>query len=118
MPDAEKKETPELADMACVPCAGGVPPFTPEEIQRYLTRLEGWEVVDNHHLTKEYRFTNFVEALAFVNRVGDLAEEVGHHPDLHLAWGQVGVEIWTHKINGLSDSDFIFSAKCDRLLAG
>ena len=106
-----------LAEMACVPCAEGVPPLKPEEIARLLPRLEGWEVVEEHHLTKTYRFSNFAEALAFVNRVGDLAETVGHHPDLHLAWGRVGVEIWTHKINGLSESDFVFSAKCDRLFA-
>ncbi len=103
--------------MACVPCAGGVPPLVPEEIARLLPRLEGWEAVENHHLAKAYRFGNFAEALAFLNRVGELAEAVGHHPDLHLAWGKVGVEIWTHEIDGLSESDFVFSAKCDRLFA-
>ncbi len=114
-PPAEGAEA--LADMACVPCAGGVPPLEPEEIARLLPRLEGWEAVENHHLAKAYRFSNFAEALAFVNRVGELAESVGHHPDLHLAWGKVGVEIWTHKIDGLSESDFVFSAKCDRLFS-
>ena len=67
-----------------------------------------------HHLSKTYQFKNFVDALAFVNRVGELAEENFHHPDLYLAWGKVGVEIWTHKIDGLTESDFIFAAKCDR----
>lgn len=112
---ASAQGTAELADMDCIPCAGGVPPLEPEEIQRLLPRLEGWQVVDDHHLSRAYKFANFVDALAFVNRVGELAESVGHHPDLHLAWGKVGVEIWTHKINGLSESDFVFSAKCDRL---
>lgn len=104
-----------LADQACVPCKGGIPPLKPGEITPLLAQLEGWQAVEAHHLSKEYSFPNFVEALAFVNRVGELAESVGHHPDLHLAWGKVRMEIWTHKINGLSTSDFIFSAKADQL---
>ena len=104
-----------LAEQECIPCKGGIPPLKPDEIERLLTQLEGWQAVEAHHLSKEYGFKNFAEALAFVNRVGELAESVGHHPDLHLAWGKVRVEIWTHKINGLSTSDFIFSAKADRL---
>ena len=71
-------------------------------------------MMGEHHLSKTYQFKNFVDALAFVNRVGELAEENFHHPDLYLAWGKVGVEIWTHKIDGLTESDFIFAAKCDR----
>ncbi len=117
MSDAATGTAPALAERQCIPCAGGTPPLTPEEVGPLLAQLEGWEVVDNHHLTKQYKFRNFAEALAFVNRVGELAEEEGHHPDLHLAWGKVGVEIWTHKIDGLSESDFVFSAKCDRLFA-
>lgn len=76
---------------------------------------EGWEVVENHHLRKPYKFKNFQEALAFTNRVGELAEEIGHHPEIALGWGRVVLEIWTHKIDGLAESDFIFAAKCDEL---
>jgi 4a-hydroxytetrahydrobiopterin dehydratase len=75
----------------------------------------GWNVVDGHHLEKEFRFGNFVEALGFVNRLGGLAEEQAHHPDLHLAWGRVRVEIWTHKIDGLTESDFVWAAKAEAL---
>jgi len=74
----------------------------------------GWRIVEEHHLEKEYRFSNFAEALAFVNRVGAMAEEQRHHPDLFLAWGRVRVTIWTHKIDGLTESDFVFAAKCDK----
>jgi 4a-hydroxytetrahydrobiopterin dehydratase len=76
-----------------------------------------WEVVDEHHLTRLFKFKDFAEALAFVNRVGEMAEEQGHHPDLHLAWGRVGVDVWTHKIDGLHEADFVFAAKCDVLYA-
>ncbi len=87
-----------------------------DEIERMREQLgEGWEVVENHHLRKKYKFKNFREALAFTNRVGALAEEIGHHPDIELGWGRVALEIWTHKINGLAESDFIFAAKCDEL---
>ena len=106
-----------LADQTCVPCRGGIPPLTAAQIEPLQKQLsEGWEVVDGHHLRKTYRFKNFAEALAFTNRVGAMAEEIGHHPDIALAWGKVTLEVWTHKIDGLAQSDFIFAAKCDRLL--
>ena len=105
----------ELSSKQCVPCRGGVPPLGGEEIQRLLAQLEGWEVVREHHLKKNYSFSNFAEALAFVNRVGALAEEQGHHPDICFGWGKVEVTIWTHKINGLTESDFILAAKIDEL---
>lgn len=105
----------ELANKTCVPCKGGVPPLAGPELDRFLSQLQGWSVVQGHHLEKTYEFDDFVGALAFVNRVGDLAEEQQHHPDLHLSWGQVRVEIWTHAIDGLTESDFILAAKCDRL---
>jgi 4a-hydroxytetrahydrobiopterin dehydratase len=106
----------ELAKMECIPCKGGVPPMTAEQIAPWQQRLGGdWQVVDNHHLHKEVRFKDFRQALEFTNQVGQLAEQIGHHPDLHLAWGKVGVTIWTHKIGGLSESDFIFAAKVDAL---
>ncbi len=107
----------QLADKVCVPCRGGVPALSPGEIASLLDQLGGgWEVVDNHHLRKRYKFKNFREALDFTNRVGELAESIGHHPDISLAWGKVVLEIWTHKIDGLNEADFIFAAKCDKLL--
>jgi len=107
----------DLASMECVPCKGGIPPFTPEEIGPYLADLgNGWEVVDDHHLAKEFRFKNFREALAYTNRVGELAEAVGHHPDIELAWGRVKLTVFTHKIGGLQEGDFVFAAKADREL--
>jgi 4a-hydroxytetrahydrobiopterin dehydratase len=108
----------ELASRACVPCKGGVPPLKGAELEELERQLGGnWEVIDEHHLEKEYRFKNFREALAFTNRVGELAEEVGHHPNIFLTWGKVKIELWTHKIDGLTESDFIWAAKADRLLA-
>jgi 4a-hydroxytetrahydrobiopterin dehydratase len=106
-----------LADRNCVPCRGAVPPLSPAEIAPLLAQLDGWTVVENHHLQKAYRLKNFAAALDLVNRIGAIAEEQNHHPDLTLAWGKVGVTIWTHKINGLTESDFVFAAKCDRALA-
>ena len=104
-----------LSSKDCVPCRGGVPPLAGEEIQRLLAQLNGWEVVLEHHLKKNYGFANFAEALKFVNRVGELAEEQGHHPDICFGWGKVEVTIWTHKIDGLTESDFILAAKIDEL---
>ncbi len=105
----------ELASKECVPCRGGIPPLAGDELKTLAQQLgNGWEVVDDHHLSKEFTFKNFAEALAFTNRVGGVAEEQNHHPDLYLAWGKVRVEIWTHKINGLTESDFIFAAKADQ----
>jgi 4a-hydroxytetrahydrobiopterin dehydratase len=107
----------DLASMPCEPCRGGVPPLGREEIASYLADLGGdWRVVDDHHLEKEYRFKDFREALDFTNRVGELAEEVGHHPDIELAWGRVKLSVWTHKIDGLHEADFVFAARADRLL--
>jgi len=103
-----------LADKMCVPCRGGVPPLTPEEIAPLSTQLPAWEVADNRHLQRAFTFANFREALDFTNKVGELAEQQGHHPDIHLAWGKVKVEIWTHKIDGLTESDFVLAAKIDR----
>ena len=107
----------ELAERQCVPCLGGVPPLKGEELTSLHQQLGGdWRVVDEHHLEKAYRFKNFREALAFTNRVGELAEEQNHHPDICLAWGRARVSIWTHKIDGLTESDFVFAAKADRLV--
>ncbi len=107
-----------LADRQCVPCKGGVPPLTAAETAPLLAQLDGWSVVDNHHLERRYKLKNFATALDLVNRIGAVAEEQNHHPDIFLAWGRVEVKIWTHKINGLTESDFVFAAKCDRAYAG
>jgi len=84
-------------------------------IQPLAAQVPGWEVVDEHHLQKTYKFGNFREALEFVNRIGELAEEQGHHPDICFGWGKADVSIWTHKINGLTESDFVLAAKIDKL---
>jgi 4a-hydroxytetrahydrobiopterin dehydratase len=114
----------ELADRACVPCKGGVPPLTEEERRPLLSEIDSeWSVFerpDAKHervtlLARTYAFKNFVDAMTFANGVGSVAEDQQHHPDLFVAWGKVGVEIWTHKIGGLTESDFVFAAKCDRL---
>ena len=105
----------ELASMECVPCKGGVPPLAGAELEGLLDSLGGeWRVIDGHHLEKEYRFSDFRGALDFTNRVGELAEQQRHHPDISLAWGKVRLTIWTHKIDGLTESDFVFAAKADR----
>ena len=106
----------ELAGKTCVPCQGGVPPLLQPEIDKYLGQVEGWSAEKAHHITKAFSFPDFVRALAFVNRAGAIAEEQGHHPDIYLAWGKVRVDIWTHKIDGLTESDFILAAKLDRAL--
>jgi 4a-hydroxytetrahydrobiopterin dehydratase len=105
----------ELADKQCVPCRGGVPPLKGKELQAMHAGVPEWTVVDEHHLTREYKFPDFKQALDFVNKVGALAEEQGHHPDILLAWGKAGVTMWTHKIDGLTESDFIMAAKIDRI---
>lgn len=105
----------DLAEKECIPCKGGVPPLKGTDLKTYLDQLDGWTAVEEHHLRKEYAFPNFVTALAFVNRVGELAERQGHHPDLYLSWGKATVEMYTHKINGLTESDFILAAKIDKI---
>ena len=106
----------ELASRECVPCRGGVPPLRGEELTKLQAQLEDWQVVDEHHLRKEYKFKNFKEAQAFVDQVGQLAEEQGHHPDICYGWGRAEITIWTHKIDGLTESDFVLAAKIDLLL--
>ena len=104
-----------LAAKTCVPCRGGVPPLKGEELTALQTQVDGWIVVEEHHITKTFTFPDFREALGFVNRVGELAEVQGHHPDIFLTWGKVDITTWTHKINGLTESDFILAAKIDKL---
>ena len=107
----------DLAKKDCVPCKGGVPPLNETETASLLAQLRsGWRVIENHHLEKDYEFPDFRQALDFTNRVGELAETQGHHPDVYLAWGRVTLTIWTHKIDGLTESDFVFAAKADNEL--
>lgn len=107
----------ELASRKCVPCRGGVPPLKAAALQALSSQLGGgWQVVKEHHLEKEYAFKDFKEALAFTNAVGEIAEREDHHPDIFLAWGKVKLTIWTHKIDGLTESDFVLAAKADQAL--
>jgi len=105
-----------LADNKCVPCKGGVPPLAREWVDKLLKELDpGWKAThDGTRIERTYQFKEFKPAMDFANRVGDIAEEEGHHPDLHIGWGRCTVEIWTHKINGLTESDFYLAAKADR----
>lgn len=103
-----------LANKKCVPCTVGTPPLKGKELQTYFQQLEdGWELIEEKRIEKTYKFKDFKGALAFVNDLGKIAEEEGHHPDIELAWGKVKVILWTHKIHGLSESDFVMAAKCD-----
>jgi len=104
-----------LAEKHCVPCRGGTPPLQGAELAAMAAQTPGWNVVEGHHLTRSYAFPDFRTALEFVNRIGATAEEEGHHPDLCLSWGKVDVKTWTHKIDGLTESDFVLAAKIDRL---
>ena len=109
----------DLASRECVPCRGGVPPLDGDTIRDLLRQLANdWRAIDDHRLHKEFRLKNFAEALAFTNRVGAIAEGQNHHPDIYLAWGKVGITIWTHKIDGLTESDFVFAAKCEKAFVG
>jgi len=106
-----------LAKKHCVPCRGGTPPLPADAQQRLLRELDAdWQIEDGHRLHKEYGFKNFVDALAFVNHVAQVAEEEGHHPDVFLAWGKVRLTVWTHAIDGLTESDFVLAAKADAVL--
>lgn len=104
-----------LAARRCVPCHGGVPRLTAAETGPLLAQLDGWHVAGEHHLTKSYEFTNFADALAFVNLVGRVSEAEGHHPDVSFGWGYAHIKIFTHAIDGLSESDFILAAKIDTI---
>jgi 4a-hydroxytetrahydrobiopterin dehydratase len=106
-----------LADKKCVPCLGGTPPLTEKEIAPLLAQLDGWEVEEGKKLIKPFRFKNFVQAVEFVNAIARVAEGEQHHPDLYVRWGQVRVYLWTHKIDGLTESDFVMAAKIDRVYA-
>ena len=107
----------DLAEKSCVPCRGGVPPVKGEELVSLQARLGGeWRVIKEHHLERTYAFADFRQALDFTIKVGEMAEEQDHHPDIYLTWGEVKITIWTHKIDGLTESDFVFAAKADVLV--
>jgi 4a-hydroxytetrahydrobiopterin dehydratase len=106
----------DLAARRCIPCSGDTPRLRGDELRGFLERLEsGWQVVEEHHLVKRFDFPDFAQALAFTNRIGEVAESEGHHPEILLGWGKVEVTIWTHAIDGLSESDVILAAKVDAL---
>ncbi len=108
----------DLASQTCVPCRGGVPPMKGQELQRILQLVPQWKAVNEHHITRTFTFPDFKQALAFVNRVGEVAEKQGHHPDILLTWGKAEITLWTHTIDGLTQSDFIMAAKIDQLYPG
>jgi len=107
--------TEQLADNTCEPCRGGTPALQGDGLEKLHTSVPKWTVTSEHHIHREFRFPDFKQALEFVNRVGEVAEEQGHHPDILLAWGKAEITLWTHKVDGLTKSDFIMAAKIDRL---
>lgn len=106
----------ELAKKKCVPCEGGVPPLTPEQVKEYQNHVHSdWKVIDNKKITKDFSFVNFKQTMDVANKIAAVAEEEGHHPDLYISYGKLRVELWTHAINGLSENDFILAAKIDEI---
>ena len=105
-----------LSDMECIPCKGGVPPLSEEESSAFLAQIhDDWEVVENHHLTRTWSFPDFASALEFTNHLGEVCEQQNHHADFELGWGRVVSVIFTHKIDGLTESDFVLAAKFDTI---
>ena len=109
----------DLADKKCIPCEGGIPSFNLEEIHKYLKKVDGWDVESvnekNYYIIKNFKFNNFLESQSFINKVGEIAEQEGHHPDIWFGWGYAKIKIQTHAINGLHESDFVLAAKIDRI---
>ena len=103
----------KLNEKHCAACSGAVALLSPEQQAELLPQLQGWEIVGNHHLQKNYKFPDFKSALSFVNGVGEVAESENHHPNISFTWGKVQVEIFSHKLNGLTEADFILAAKID-----
>ena len=110
----------DLADKKCIPCEGNIPPFNTEETHKYLKKIDGWNVQSddkkNYFLIKEFKFENFLKSQSFVNEVGNIAENEGHHPDIWFGWGYARIKIQTHAINGLHESDFVLAAKIDKII--
>lgn len=114
--EEKRSDRQDLAERQCVPCAGGVDPLKGDELRALHDQLGGdWELVDEHHLERELSFPDFRSALDYVVRVGEMSEEQGHHPEIELGWGHVELEIYTHKIDGLTESDFVWAAKAEEL---
>ena len=111
----------DLLNKKCVPCEGGILPFDISEIHKYQKKVDGWEVledkIDGFHLIKNFKFDNFLNSQEFVNKVGEIAEAEGHHPDLWFGWGYANIKIFTHAIKGLAESDFILAAKIDKIIS-
>ena len=109
----------DLLKKKCMPCEGGVLPFDISEIHKYQKKVDGWDISkdikEKFFLNKRFNFNNFKESQEFINKVGEISEDEGHHPDIYLAWGKVRLTVWTHKIDGLHQNDFIFAAKCERV---
>ena len=103
-----------LSEKRCTPCREGTPPLSNEEAGRLLGELDGWTIEDGKRLVRSWKLADFKAALAFVNRIGEIAEGEDHHPDIELGWGRVAVELWTHTAGGLTENDFIVAAKIDR----
>ena len=120
-PFARSKEDfmSDLSEKKCIPCEGGIPSFNINEIHKYLKKVDGWDVEQddskNFYLIKEFKFENFINSQRFVNKVGDIAEAEGHHPDIWFGWGYAKIKIFTHAIKGLAESDFILAAKIDKI---
>jgi 4a-hydroxytetrahydrobiopterin dehydratase len=105
-----------LAEQECVPCKGGVPPLSEDESAKLSEHLqEDWQVIDNHHLARSWEFPDFASAMGFTNSLGAICEQQNHHADFELGWGRVRAVIYTHKIDGLTESDFVLAAKFDRV---
>lgn len=108
--------TTKLSARQCTPCRGGIKPLEAQQLAPYLHQLaDGWSIIEARKLEKTFKFKNFIEALDFTNRLGQLAEQQQHHPDIYLSWGQVRVQLWTHKIGGLHENDFILADGIDQL---
>ncbi len=109
----------DLADKKCVPCEGGIPSFNISEIHKYLKKVDGWDVKkdkdNSFFIEKEFKFENFLLSQNFINKVGEIAEKEGHHPDITFGWGYARIKIFTHAIKGLAESDFVLAAKIDKL---
>lgn len=105
-----------LSEKECIPCKGDTPALKGKELEELHDQLRGeWNLVDDHHLTRDYTFDDFQGALDFTNRVGEMSEKQGHHPEIYLTWGKVTLEVYTHAIDGLTESDFIWAAKAENL---
>lgn len=115
MPSSTPQNAPDLASRDCIPCKGGMPPIKGRELEGLLRHATGWAAVNEHHITKTFTFPDFKTALEFTNMVGAVAEAQGHHPDILLRWGKVEITLYTHKINGLTENDFIVAARINRL---